>query len=54
MAHLRRIQQALFRPLPVRQAAERLSTTVTRNNSAPLTTHPISDAGTSIVYLTAV
>ena len=53
MEHLRRIQQDASLPLPVRQAAERLSTTVTRRHSAPFTTDPIGDARAIIAYLTA-
>lgn len=52
LAHLQRIQQDLSMPLPIRQAAERLSTTVTRKNSAPFTTDPIGDARIIIAYLT--
>jgi hypothetical protein len=48
LGHLRRIQQDLSLPLPIRQAAERLSTTVTRKDSAPFTTDPIGDARTII------
>jgi len=53
MGHLGRIQQDLSMPLPIRQAAERLSTTVTRKDSAPFTTDPIGDARIIISYLTA-
>ena len=53
MEHLRRIQQDASLPLPIRQAAERLSTTVTRRRSAPFTTDPIGDARVIIEYLTA-
>jgi len=52
MAHLRRIQQDLSLPLSIREAAERLSTTVTRKDSAPFTTDPIGDARIIIAYLT--
>jgi hypothetical protein len=53
MAHLRRIQQESSFPLPIRQAAERLSTTVTQRATAPFTTDPIGDARVIIAYLTA-
>jgi hypothetical protein len=52
LAHLRRIQQDLSLPLSIREAAERLSTTVTRKDSAPFTTDPIGDARIIIAYLT--
>jgi hypothetical protein len=52
MAHLRRIQQDLSLPPTVREAAERLSTTVTRKDSAPFTTDPIGDARIITAYLT--
>ena len=51
MAHLRRIQQDTLFPLAVREAAERLSTTVTRRDSAPFTTDPIGDAHFIIAHL---
>lgn len=41
MAHLRRIQQEASFPSSVRQAAERLTTTVTKKQTAPFTTDPI-------------
>jgi len=44
MAHLRRIQQDKSFPSSVRQAAERLTTTVTRQQVAPFTADPIGDA----------
>ena len=53
MAHLRRIQQDLSLPPTVREAAERLSTTITRKDSAPFTTDPIGDARIITAYLTA-
>ena len=53
MAQLRRIQQHVTVPLPVRQAAERLTTAVTRRHDAPFTTDPISDASLIISHLTA-
>ncbi len=53
MGYLRRIQgQATF-PLSVRQAAERLTTAVTRRHDAPFTTDPISDASLIISHLAA-
>jgi hypothetical protein len=52
MAHLRRIQQDLSLPLSIREAAERLSTSVTRQDSDPFTTDPIGDARIIIAYLT--
>ena len=51
MEHLRRIQQHASFPLSVRQAAERLSTTVTRRHAAPFTTDPIGDARVIIAHL---
>ncbi|HQR15014.1 MAG TPA: gluconokinase [Nitrospira sp.] len=53
MAHLRRIQQQGTFPLPVRQAAERLTTAVTRRQQAPFTTDPVSDASLIISHLAA-
>lgn len=44
MAHLCRIQQSVSFPLSVRQAAERLTTTVTRQQTTPFTTDPVGDA----------
>lgn len=44
MAHLRRIQEDELLPVLVRQAAERLRTAVTRQQTASFTTNPISDA----------
>jgi uncharacterized protein (UPF0147 family) len=51
MAHLRRIQQDMSFPLSVRQAAERLTTTVTKKQTAPFTTDPIGDANAVIAFL---
>jgi len=51
MAHLRQIQQDESFPLPIRQAAERLSTPVTRQHAAPFTTDPIADARLIIAHL---
>ena len=53
MAHLRQIQQDASFPLPIRQAAERLSTPVTRQHTAPFTTDPIVDARLIIAHLCA-
>ncbi len=44
MAQLSHIQQNASLPLPIRQAAERLSTPVTRQHTAPFTTDPVADA----------
>jgi hypothetical protein len=51
MAHLRQIQQDESFPLPIRQAAERLSTSVTRQHTGPFTTDPIADARLIIAHL---
>jgi len=51
MEHLRKIQQDASFPLPIRQAAERLSTPVTRQHTAPFTTDPIADARLIIAHL---
>lgn len=51
MAHLRQIQQDASFPLPIRQAAERLSTFVTRQHAAPFTTDPVADARLIIAHL---
>ena len=53
MAHLRQIQQDASFPLPIRQAAERLSTPVTRQHAAPFTTDPIADARLIIAHLSS-
>jgi hypothetical protein len=50
MEHLRRIQQDASFPLPIRQAAERLSTKVTHRHTDPFTTDPISDARLIIAH----
>ena len=52
MAHLQQIQQDASFPLPIRQAAERLSTSVTNQHAAPFTTDPIADARLIIAHLT--
>lgn len=54
MAHLRRIQQDMSFPSSVRQAAERLTTTVTKKQTAPFTTDPIGDANAVIAFLIGV
>lgn len=51
MAQLRQIQQNASFPLPIRQAAERLSTPVTRQHTAPFTADPIADAKLIITHL---
>ena len=51
MARLRRIQQDPAFPLPIRQAAERLSTSVTRQHATPFTTDPLADARLIISHL---
>ncbi len=51
MAHLRQIQQDASFPLPIRQAAERLSTSVTRQHAVPFTTDPVADARLIITHL---
>ena len=53
MEHLRQIQQDDSFPLPIREAAERLSTKVTQRHAAPFTTDPISDARMIIEYFSA-
>lgn len=53
MASLRRIQQEGTFPLPVRQAAERLTTAVSQRHEAPFTTDPITDASLIISHLSA-
>jgi HEPN domain-containing protein len=51
MHQLRQIQQEASFPLPIRQAAERLSTKITQRDTAPFTSNPIADAKLIIVYL---
>jgi hypothetical protein len=51
MEHLRQIQRDGSFPNPIRQAAERLSTSVTRRLAAPFTTDPIADARLIIAHL---
>ena len=51
MEHLRQIQQDASFPLPIRQAAERLGTKVTKRDSAPFTEDPVSDARLIVEHL---
>ena len=51
MAYLRKIQEDASFPLPIRQAAERLGTPVTRQHTAPFTTDPVADARLIIDHL---
>jgi hypothetical protein len=51
MEHLRQIQQDASFPLPIRQAAERLSSPVTRQHTTPFTTDPVADARLIIAHL---
>ncbi|RPH80983.1 MAG: hypothetical protein EHM80_03775 [Nitrospiraceae bacterium] len=44
MAYLRKIQENVSFPPPIRQAAERLSTPITSQHTAPFTTDPVADA----------
>ena len=53
MEHLRRIQQQEAFPLVVRQAAERLTTAVTKRHEAPFTSDPIGDARLIVRHLAA-
>lgn len=53
MEHLRQIQRHAALPLPVREAAERLSTAVPRRHAAPFATDPLGDARVIIEYLAA-
>ena len=53
MAYLRQIQQDESFPLLIRQAAERLSTPVTRQHAVPFTTDPVADARLIITYLSS-
>ena len=53
MAHLRHIQRDASFPLPIRQAAERLSAPVTRQHAGPFTTDPIADARLIIAHLSS-
>lgn len=53
MEHLRRIQQCEAVPLVVRQAAERLTTAVSKRQEAPFTSDPIADARLIVRHLVA-
>ena len=53
MEYLRQIQQEASFPLPIREAAERLSTSVPKREAAPFTTDPIGDARVIVAYLVA-
>ncbi len=53
MEYLRQIQQDSSFPLPIREAAERLSTAVPKQHAAPFTTDPIGDARLIIAHLNA-
>ena len=53
MEYLRQIQQDASFPLPIRQAAERLSTSVTRQHAASFTTDPLADAKLIIAHLSS-
>jgi hypothetical protein len=54
MEHLRQIQQEASFPLPIRQAAERLSTAVPQRDSAPFTTDPTTEARLIIAHLSSM
>lgn len=54
LVHLSRIQQDSSFPLAVRQAAERLTTAVTRQQTAPFTLDPLGDAKIIIECLVPV
>ena len=51
MEQLRRIQQHAAFPVSVREAAERLSTAVTKRNAVPFTIDPLNDARLIIAHL---
>lgn len=53
MEHLRQIQQDRSFPLPIRQAAERLTTPITRQHAAPFTADPVADAKLIIAHLSS-
>ncbi|HEV8326081.1 MAG TPA: hypothetical protein VGQ08_01250 [Nitrospiraceae bacterium] len=53
MTHLRQIQQDASFPLPIRKAAERLTTSVARQHAAPFTTDPVVDAKLIIAHLSS-
>ena len=54
MAYLRKIQEDASFPLPIRQAAERLGTPVTRQHTAPFATDPVADAKFIIAHLDSI
>jgi hypothetical protein len=51
MHQLRRIQEGKDFPLDVRNAAQRLLTTVTQRNHAPMSVDPIADARLILTHL---
>ena len=51
MHQLRRIQGEATFPLDVREAAQRLITTVTQQDQAPMSTDPIADARLILTHL---
>lgn len=53
MEYLRRIQNDASFPASVREAAERLTTSVPKQHEAPFTADPIGDANLIIAHLTA-
>ena len=53
MERLRQIQRHASLPLPVRQAAERLSTAIPKRYAVPFTIDPLADARVIIEYLAA-
>ncbi|MCE3224175.1 MAG: hypothetical protein K0S58_2355 [Nitrospira sp.] len=53
MEQLRRIQQHAAFPVAVREAAERLSTAVTKRHTAPFTVDPLTDARLIVGHLAA-
>jgi hypothetical protein len=54
MAYLRNIRENASFPLPIRQAAERLSTPITRQHTAPFATDPVADAKFIITNLSSI
>jgi hypothetical protein len=51
MHQLRRIQEEEVFPVEIREAAQRLLTTVTQRNHAPMSTDPIADARLILTHL---
>ncbi len=51
MNQLRRIHEEVAFPLEVREAAQRLITTVTQRDRAPMSTDPIADARLILAHL---